>query len=175
VSDDRRRGKESVTAWGKEVGGLQAGLGIRPGKRRTYYHGETITLVVRVRNVGKKAVKFEYLRQFLDENPPTVTDSDGKRVPQPALDVFGFHGPVEVSLAPGQEIELESRLAGGARRAGASGLRYELRPALGTGKVSFQYERVFGNSSAGFIKLDPALSKLATGKLQLEIKPEPPW
>jgi hypothetical protein len=40
--------------------------------------------------------------------------------------------------------------------------------------VSFQYERVFGNSSAGSIKLDPALSKLGTGKLEVEIKPAPP-
>ena len=94
-----------------------------------------------------------------------MTDADGKTVPQVGLDMMGMHGPVEVSLGPGKEIELESRLAGGARLAGASGLRYELRPALGTGKVSFQYERVFGNSSAGYIKLDPALSKLATGKL----------
>jgi hypothetical protein len=162
---EKKNEKEGFTAWGKEVGGLQAGLGLRPGERRVYHHGETITLVVRVRNVGKATVKFEYLRQFLDENPPTVTDADGKTSTPVALDVLGFHVPVEVTLAPGQEIELESRLAGGAKLAGASGLRYELRPALGTGKVSFQYERVFGNSSAGYIKLDPALSKLATGKL----------
>jgi len=128
--------KEAFTAWGKEVGGLQAGLGIRPGERRVYHHGETITLVVRVRNVGKETVKFEYVRQFLDENPPTVTKADGKTVPQPGLDVFGFHGPLEVSLEPGKEIELESRLAGGARLAGASGFRYGLGPAVGTGKVT---------------------------------------
>jgi hypothetical protein len=167
------RAREGHTAWGKVVAGLQAGLGIRPGERRAYYHGETITLVVRIRNVGKKAVRFEYLRQFLDENPPVVTDANGKVVPQAAFEVLGEHGPVHVTLEPGKEIELESRLAGGARRAGASGLRYAVGPALGAGKVSFQYERVLGNSSAGFIKLDPALSKLATGKLELEIKAAP--
>jgi uncharacterized protein (TIGR03067 family) len=96
-----KKEQEGFTAWGKEAGGLQAGLGLRPGERRAYHHGETITLVVRVRNVGKQAVKFEYLRQFLDENPPTVTDADGRAVPQPAFDVLGFHGPVEVTLAPG--------------------------------------------------------------------------
>jgi hypothetical protein len=166
--------KEAFTAWGKEVGGLQAGLGFRPGEHRVYHHGETVTLVVRVRNVGKETVKFEYLRQFLDENPPTVTDAVGKAVPQPALDVLGFHGPVEVTLEPGKEIELESRLAGGPELAGATGIRYGLGPAIGTGKFSFQYERVFGNSSAGFIKVDSMLSKLATGNLELEIKAEPP-
>jgi hypothetical protein len=65
---------------------------------------------------------------------------------------------VEVNLAPGKEIELyQSNL--------------ELKP----GKFQIQYERVFGNSSGAVqIKLDPALSKLATGKLELEIKSEPP-
>ncbi len=158
--------EEGFTAWGKEVGGLQAGLGIRPGERRAYHHGETITLVVLVRNVGKEAVKFEYVRQFLDENPPVVTDAYGTTAPRAQLAMLGFHGPVQVSLEPGKEIVLESRLGG------ASGLRYELRPALGTGKVTFQYERVLGNSSAGRIKLDPTLSKLGTGKLEIEIKPE---
>src|SRR5262249_8470110 len=86
---EKKEEKEGVTTWGKEVGGLQAGLGIRPGERRAYHHGETITLVVRVRNVGKAAVKFEYLRQFLDENPPTVTKADGTTVPQVGIDVFG--------------------------------------------------------------------------------------
>ena len=82
-----------------------------------------------------------------------------------------------MNLAPGKEIELAD-------------VQYELRPAnesgkssttrfpplYGVGKVSVQYERVFGNSSSGQIKLDPNLSKLATGKLELEINlpsPEP--
>jgi hypothetical protein len=36
--------------------------------------------------------------------------------------------------------------------------------------LSVQYERVLGNSSASKIKIDPAFSKLATGKLELEVK-----
>jgi uncharacterized protein (TIGR03067 family) len=146
-----------------------------------------VTLIVKVRNIGKKTVQLEYLRQFLDENPPTVTNADGKTVPQLGLDMLGFHGPVEVTLDPGKQIELESRRAGGPKLAGAPGVRYELRPVnggkasteelplyVGTGKVSLQYERVLGNSSAGTIKLDPTLSKLATGKLEVEIKSDPP-
>ena len=43
---------------------------------------------------------------------------------------------------------------------------------MSTGKVGLQYERVIGNSSSGFLnKLDPALSKLGTGKLELEVLP----
>jgi hypothetical protein len=33
---------------------------------------------------------------------------------------------------------------------------------------------VFGSSSAGRLELDPALGKLATGKLELEVKDWPP-
>jgi hypothetical protein len=174
--------KEMAIAWGKSVGSLQAGLGIRPGQR-IYHYGEPVTLVVRVRNVSKETVKFEYIRQFLDENPPTVT-ADGKQIPQSGVDVLGFHFPVAVSLAPGKEIELESRMAGGPDRAGAPGYRYELGPVnggrkamtnehllrVGTGKVSLQYEQVIGNSSSGRVELDPVLSKLATGKLELQVQ-----
>jgi hypothetical protein len=45
---------------------------------------------------------------------------------------------------------------------------------VGTGKVSLQYEQVFGNSSSGRMELDPRLSKLGTGKLELEVKSDPP-
>src|SRR5262249_40586300 len=104
----------SVTAWGKEVGGLQAGLGFRPGEKRAYHHGETVKLVVRVRNVGKEPVKFEYLKEFFMETPPTATDSQGKPVFSRLNGVFGtIHLPVEVTLAAGKEIEL-----------------YELKPEL---------------------------------------------
>ena len=168
--------KEPFTAWGKEVGGLQAGLGLLPGAKRVYEHGETVTLVVRVRNVGKQAVKFEYVRQFLDENPPTVTTAAGKAVPQSRTRMEGFHGPTEVNLEPGKEIVLETRMHG------AAGSPYALLPEggglsspktwplfVGTGKISLHYDAVFGNSSSGTIKLDPALAKLATGKLELEV------
>ena len=52
----QEKDKEIVTAWGKEVGGLQAGLGFRPGERRAHRHGEEVALVVRVRNVGREEV-----------------------------------------------------------------------------------------------------------------------
>jgi RNA polymerase sigma factor (sigma-70 family) len=162
---------ESLTAWGKEINGLQAGLGFHPGGKRAYAHGETVTLVVRVRNVGKEHMKFQYLSQFFIETPPTVTDGDGKPVPLPNVTAFGIHLPADVTLAPGKAIELYE-------------WKRELRPAkwlgndgvpslYGTGTFGVQYERVFGNSSAGSIKIDPALSKLSTGKLELEIKSAP--
>ncbi|HVK07533.1 MAG TPA: hypothetical protein VM597_02030, partial [Gemmataceae bacterium] len=45
---------EAFTAWGKKVGGLQAGFEVK--ENRTYRLGETVTLVVRIRNDSKMAV-----------------------------------------------------------------------------------------------------------------------
>jgi Sigma-70, region 4 len=169
--------KDAFTAWGKEVDGLQAGLGFLPGQQRAYHYDEYLTLVVRVRNVGKKEVKFQYLKDFFYENPPIVADVDGKSAPQGKVIVGHPVKPLpqEVSLAPGKEIELGY-------------VQYILRQAgrpdrnigpvcpplqVGTGKISIQFERVFGNTSEGRIRVDPDLLKLATGKLELEIKPAP--
>lgn len=153
--------KEAFTEWGKEVGGLQAGLGYPPGQHPTYYTSETARLVVRVRNVGKDAVKFQYYPLFFKQKPPTVTDGGGKPVDfrYGLLDTARFHVPVDVNLAPGKEIVLGE---------------VELPTTLGTGKFTAQYEQVFGKTYQGNRELDPALSKLATGKLELEIKSDPP-
>jgi hypothetical protein len=138
---------------------MQAGLGYLPSQRRAYHTGETVRLVVRVRNVGKEAVRFQYNWAFFVENQPAVTDGEGKRVLGKSTYLGGApRVPVELNLAPGQEIDLyESNL--------------ELKP----GKFQIQYERVFGNASGAVpIKLDPRLSKLATGKLEVAIKSDPP-
>jgi RNA polymerase sigma factor (sigma-70 family) len=167
---EKKEEKEGYTAWGEEVGGLQAGLGLLPDQKRSYYHGETVTLVYRIRNVGNKEVKFEYVKEFVMERPFNVTDNEGKPIPQdPAAYVDkSTDRSVEVDLAPGKEIELyHSNL--------------ELRPGnkasphtlWATGNVSLWYERLVGNSAPGAIKLDPKLCKLATGKVQLEIMADP--
>ena len=61
------------------------------------------------------------------------------------LSLFGVHLQSS-ELGAGEEIELYGELG--------------VRPDFGTGKVSVQYERVFGNSSSG-PKLDPIRRKLA--------------
>jgi len=161
---------EAFTAWGKEVNGLQAGLGFRPGEHRAYHIGETVKLVVRVRNVGKKDLKVQYVSEFVWQEPPTVTDANDKPVDIGLLPL-GDDRPKEASLAPGKAIELYQ-------------LEIDLRPERerfdptgptgrilhGPGKFIIQYKRVAGDWS----KLDPDLSKLGTGKLELEIKSDPP-
>ena len=114
--DPPKQEKEGFTAWGKELsyrdvygasGGLQAGLGFRPGEKRAYSHGETVTLVVRVRNVGKEAVKFNYITAYFVDWPPSVTDGEGKAGPQiRSPGKGGDYNQVKANLAPGKEIEL---------------------------------------------------------------------
>ena len=157
--------KEIFTAWGKEVGGLQAGLGYRPGQKRAYSHGETVTLVVRVRNVGKQDVKFRYFKEFFMEKPPTVTGGEGKTIRLGGVDFFHVDIPVDVNLTPGKDMELHDlkiKLA----PAGGSGDVTEVSPETlnGKGKFQIQYEQLAAAS------IDPILSKLATGKLELEVK-----
>jgi RNA polymerase sigma factor (sigma-70 family) len=167
----QQKEKEPFTAWGKEVGGLHAGLGLRPGDKRVYSYGDIITLVVRVRNASKKTVQFKYVREFLDENYPTVASADGKTIPQEPFAVTGVLRPIDVILEPGKEVKLDSRF---------DARQYELVPnedtpgsknlpvlIVPTGKVSLQYSHVFGYTSSGSMELD---RKLGTGKLELDVK-----
>jgi hypothetical protein len=172
--------EKDVVAWGRKFGGLQAGVVVRGGVKPVYRHGDTIALGVRVRNVGKEAVSFGYVPQFLDETPPAVTDADGATLTQPRLEVLGLaHPAVKVTLEPGKEVELASRIFG------TAGRRYELLPErgkgeratrerplfVGTGIVSLRYERVFGDSSIGKAEVDPGLLRLGTGTLELQVEP----
>jgi RNA polymerase sigma factor (sigma-70 family) len=177
-SEPEKEDKKPFTAWGKEIGGLQAGLGFRPGEKRAYHYEETLILVIRVRNVSQETVKFSYLMPYI-EHEPIVTNGDGKRVPQPTearLYEIGERIPGVVELAPGKEIELHElkRELKPASESGSKRSRPEghPHPFYGTGKVSVQYEHVFGSPALGHPgwKLDPTLSGLDTGKLQVEVK-----
>ena len=88
VKDAKKRPKkgekEGFTAWRKEANGVQAGLGFRPGEKRPYTHGETVNLVVRVRNVNKNlmAVRLvdrtiNYIPAYFFDWPPSVTACAG--------------------------------------------------------------------------------------------------
>jgi hypothetical protein len=173
----RNEREEGFTAWGEAVGGLQAGLGYHPRQKQAFHHGETVRLIVRVRNIGKEEVKFQYLSEFFIENSPIVTGADGKVVRQLwKVDAGGLaHVPEPVSLVPGKEVEVSDvqyELWPENERAKLSTSKF--LPLLGAGKVSLHYGRVFGNSSLGQIKVAPNLRNLATGKLELEFNPALP-
>ena len=97
---------ENLTAWGKEVDGVQ--IGIQLGEQRVYTVGETVTLIVRLRNNGKKEVPysngdFDGGEYFL-RNPPLITTADGKPVKIKPMRPFTLiQGN---SIAPGKEAEL---------------------------------------------------------------------
>jgi RNA polymerase sigma factor (sigma-70 family) len=168
----QKREKEAFTAWGKEIGGLQAGLGFRPGEKRGYSQGETVRVVARIRNVGKEAVDFKHIWAFFVENPPKITDADGKMVQLPNYRTRdqGLHMPRSSNVAPGKEVELYE-------------WTFDLQPngenssrsfIHGTGKHSLQCERIVGPTWLNPDHPNPTLSKLGTGKLELEIKSQPP-
>ena len=155
---------EAFTAWGKEIGGLQAGLTI--SEKRAYTHGETVTLILRVRNNGKEAVEFKHIWAFFVENPPTITDADGKRVELPKFIAEGLHGPRNPSVAPGEEVDLYDWTISLQPKGEKSKNVFTIH---GTGKFSLQCERIVGPTSANPNHPNPALTKLATGKLELEV------
>ncbi len=181
AADPPAKEKETV-AWGRRFGGLQAGLVVRGGVKPVYRHGDTITLGVRVRNVGKEAVSFGYVPQYLDETPPAVTDADGGLLSQPRLEMLGVaHPAVKVTLEPGKEIELETHIFGpdgrrfGLAPEGGKGERKSRERPLfvGTGIVSVRQDRVFGDSSIGKAEVDPGLLRLGTRAVELEIEAAP--
>jgi RNA polymerase sigma factor (sigma-70 family) len=164
---------EAFTAWGKEVGGLQAGLGFRPGKKRAYHHGEAVGVVLRVRNVGKEAVDFNHIWAFFAANPPIITGADGKAIQLlPGYRALGRQAPRSANVAPGKEVELYE-WSFDLRPQGESGNKGSLT-IHGSGKFSLQCERIVGPTMANPNHPNPAMSKLATGKLELEVKDEVP-
>jgi hypothetical protein len=56
AKQQKEKAREALTAWGKEVDGVQ--IGIQLGENRVYRVGESATLIVRIRNNGKKEVPY---------------------------------------------------------------------------------------------------------------------
>src|SRR5437762_13283784 len=99
------------------------------------------------------------------QTPATVSGGEGKGIRAGGLDLFSVHIPVDVNLAPGKELELHDlklKLA----PASGSGDVTEVSPETlnGKGRFQIQYEQLAASS------IDPNLTKLATGKLELEVK-----
>ena len=149
-------------AWGKAVGGLQAGIGYREGERRPYRMGEVVTLVVRVRNVTDKPLTFDYTDGYMVEKPPTVKDSEGKPAKLSAFSILaGLWRRLHATLKAGEEIEMGSlQLALEAADAGKAN-----RPTLyaSPGKYRVSYD---GLPSG----LSDTAKFLSTGQIELEVK-----
>jgi RNA polymerase sigma factor (sigma-70 family) len=149
-------------AWGKAVGGLQAGVAFRKGQRRPYRLGEVVTLVVWVRSVSDKPLRFDYTDGYMVEKPPTVMDADGQPAslsPFPIL--AGIWRPLHATLKPGEEFEMGSlQLA-----LEEVGKKDANKPTLyaSPGKYRISYE---GLPSG----LSDTAKFLSTGQIELEVK-----
>jgi RNA polymerase sigma factor (sigma-70 family) len=150
-----------VTAWGEEVDGVQ--VGIQFDEDRAYTVGETVTLIVRLRNNGKKDVPFVYNSEYFQKNPPLVTDADGKAIKVKERNIFGFIK--KGSLAPGKEADL-CKLALDFRPE-TDRKKDESWTLYGTGKFHIQYKDV---PVVGEPRLEAPATTYATGKLELEVK-----
>ena len=161
VEPAAKQQKEKVTAWGKEVDGVQ--VGIQFGEDRVYKIGETVTLIVRLRNNGKKDVPFRDEAEYFQKNPPLVTDAENKAVTIKERSIFGVIRAR--SVAPGKEVDLMQ-------------LHLALRPVTdrekdaewtlyGTGKFFIQYKDV---PVVGEVRLGTPGMTFTTGKLELEVK-----
>jgi RNA polymerase sigma factor (sigma-70 family) len=153
--------KASVNAaWGKAVGGFQAGIAFPKGQRRPYRLGEVVTLVVWVRNVSDKSLTFDYTDGYMVEKPPTVKDADGKAAKLSEFAILaGLWRRLHAPLKAGEEFELGSlQLSLEAVDAGKAN-----RPTLyaSPGKYRINYEGLPSGDPAQF---------LSTGQIELEVK-----
>jgi len=153
--------KEAFTAWGKEVNGVQ--IGIQLGENRVYKVGETVTLILRLRNNGKNEVPFSDDAEYFQKNPPLITDANNKAVTIKKRSIFGFIK--KRSVAPGKEVDLIH-------------LELALQPVTdrekdaewtlyGTGTFHIKYEDV---PVVGEVRLGSPGMTLTTGRLELEVK-----
>ncbi len=161
------REAEEAFAWGKAVDGLQAGIG---PTRKAYRIGEAVTMVVKLRNVGKDPVTYTYLLTPFQYVVPTVHDSTGRPMTvDKQADVFYVAVPTKATLKPGEEVTL-----------GPTGKTVELPPskvpgwypmfALASTSLDVPVARVtpgkYTVSYSGLLQSHPAL---ATGFAEFEV------
>jgi hypothetical protein len=163
--------KEAFTAWGEEINGLQAGLGFRLGETGVHYG--MVTLVVRVRNVSMKEVEFQYCPESDWTQLPEVTDAKGKPIAIKGGFLPNNRSSKKVNLAPGKSIELWQWQLNLRPKSESTKPLPDNPPYAtldGPGKFIIQYPWVV----AWKLKPPDAWAKLATGKLEIEVKPDPP-
>ena len=151
--------------WGEAVNGLRAGVAFREGRRDTYRVGETVPLMVILRNVDKAPIALTYSSARLRFVRPDVVDADGNR---PSLRMPPWVRYVVTTekkvLAPGEEMtfgqvdlklvsEIPARVEDALVYVVASPGQYTIRYAVPleplpapvkTGRVSFRVERAGG-------------------------------
>jgi hypothetical protein len=108
---------------------------------------------------------------FRLEGLPAITDADGKPIPIVSIALEGLDGakrePKVVDLAAGKEIDFcELKLD---LRPASESAKKGHRTLYGMGKFQIQYEQVTAEYM-GPVMVRLTLSKLGTGKLELEVR-----
>jgi hypothetical protein len=160
---DKAAAKVEDVVWGKDVDGLQAGLLLVAPDARPDQSGEKVTLEIRLRNVGKAAVKVSY---GLPPIPvPTVTDAKGASVRVAMTpDVERFIKGSEKALKPGETMTLYKAevLIEASPREGESGSKPEIR----TPTISVSP----GKYKIAFSGMVMSHSTLSTGTMEIEVQ-----
>ncbi len=156
-SSQKERQQADGFAWGKEVNGLQLGVGLLPGDEGVYGVGQDVQFSVKVRNVSKSAIKITHMTDAFESSLPRIVDENGKSVQilQPYVSLFPQ--PIENNLAPGDAIEI------GTPHILLSGIEGKPAPDAPTIYVSPGKYRI---SYSGVIRSEP---KLSTGEVTFEV------
>jgi hypothetical protein len=167
AKQEKDKNKEIVTAWGKEVGGLQAGLCF--SNANDIRIGGKAKAVVKLRNVSKEATFVSAWPLWL-VGPPRVVDTLGQpvRTTTPPAHVGIKIDPDPLILRPGQTVNLD--------KIDVIVAEQDQLVKAPEGVVDFFTIHVqpgkYQADCIGFLKEHPTL---ATGKLELEVKePEKP-
>jgi hypothetical protein len=148
-----------VTAWGKPVKGLQAGLRCPKGKQRIGPKQEQVTLELVIRNVSDEAIAFKYL-------PGVRYWGENKRGTVEVTWLYSGNGrPFTAHIRPGGEMLLGTLDLGRVRPKAPPTTAYSPRPELRPGKYQV------GSDNVALPVEDKAKDrKLGTGYLDIELQ-----
>ena len=120
------------TAWGQAVEGIEYGLELKD-KRKTYCVGETVSFILKARNVAGKRASFEY----------------GVNLETPSI-IFGVPHPTVIDAA-GKEVWVDS----GIRQWGADERTRTVTLSAGQVVVVSEYRFVIGRAESAYIDAGP--------------------
>jgi uncharacterized protein (TIGR03067 family) len=153
--------KESVTAWGQEAGGLQAGLSI--SNASDVYIGGKATVVISLRNVSNDPITASAWPLWLIK--PAIVDGTGKQVRTTSPSSPGFDlSTTDITLKPGQTVVVATNNIFVVDAEAKSGVRHEGVADQFTIHVR---QGIHSVNLKGFLE---GLPTVATGTVDFEVK-----
>ena len=156
-------------AWGVPVGGLQAGL-MSEEASKSFRVGETVGLLLKIRNVSDEPIALEYFELALKAWFPDICDSDGTAVPVLPPVLPGVGRIRQSSLDPGETLTLDRGLLT-LRPLGWKGMVTRTVAFCEGGKHKVSHTFTFGPPPYDFSTRHLRAGDLTTGELDIEIVP----